>query len=86
MSRLGDLSREIASAEEMLQQRRLLVSLRTRLVATQARRRLASPVALLAAAGAGFVLGSRKGRSGVVRLFGVLQLGLAALSAAAAAK
>jgi hypothetical protein len=62
------------------------VSLRKKLVAAQARRRLASPVALAAAAGAGFMLATKKGRSGLGRIFGALQLGLAALSALAASK
>ncbi len=80
------LGAEIAAAEQRLLERRLLVKLRGKLLAAHARRRLASPVALLAAVGAGFVLASRRGRSGIGKIFGVLQLGLAALSALAAAK
>jgi hypothetical protein len=86
VKRLDDLNREIAAAEEMLERRKLLVSLRTKLVAAQARRRLASPMALAAAAAAGFVLATKNGRSGLGKVFGALQLGLAALSAIAATK
>ncbi len=84
--RLDELNAEIAAAEQRLLERRLLVRLRGKLLAAHARRRLASPVALMAFAGAGFVLASRRGRSGIGRVFAALQLGLAALSALAAAK
>jgi hypothetical protein len=86
MTRLDALSDEIAAAEQSLLQRRLLVRLRTRMLAARARRRLASPVALLAAAAAGFTLASSRGRSAIAKGFAALQFALAALSAIAAAK
>ena len=86
MSRLEQLNAEIQEAELRLLERRLMIDLRKRVLAAQARRRLASPVALAAAAGAGFVLASRKGRSILGRIFAASQLVLAALSAFAAAK
>jgi hypothetical protein len=86
MKRLDSLGAEIATAEHLVLERRILLRLRSRALAAHARRRLASPVALMAAAGAGFLLASRRGRSGIGKIFAALQLGLAALSAFAAAK
>ena len=86
MKRLDSLGAQIAAAEHQVLERRILVRLRAKALAAHARRRLASPVAILAAAGAGFLLASRRGRSGLGKIFGALQLMLAALSAFAAAK
>ena len=81
MSARGPLSAEIAAAELRLLERRRLLRARGTAVALTARRRLASPVALLSAAGAGWVLGSKTGRRGLLKAFSVLQLALGALSA-----
>jgi lipopolysaccharide export LptBFGC system permease protein LptF len=76
----------VADAEARLLERRHAARRRAALLAAHARRRLASPVALLAALGAGFALGSRSGRRGFARLFTALQFVLAALSAVKAAE
>jgi hypothetical protein len=55
-------------------------------LAAHARRRLASPVALLAAAGIGYVLASKTARSRLGKAFYVLQFALATLSAVKAAE
>jgi hypothetical protein len=86
MNRLASLSAAVADAEQRLLERRRVVKRQARELAAHARRRLASPVALLAALGAGFLLASRTGRSGIGKAFAVLQLTLAALSALAAAR
>jgi hypothetical protein len=77
----GGMSSEIAAAELRVLERRRVLRERGRAVAAVAHRRLASPVALLSAAAAGWVLGSRSGRSGLLKAFSVLQLALSALSA-----
>lgn len=71
----------VADAEQRVRDRRRGVKRQAALLAAQARRRLASPVALLAAAGIGYVLATRTGRSRLGKAFSVLQLALAALSA-----
>ena len=81
MSARGPLSAEIAAAESRVLERRLALRSRGTSIALTARRRLASPVALLSAAGAGWILGSRTGRRGLLKLFSALQLALGALSA-----
>ena len=86
MTDLRSLADAVADAEERLLERRRQVRRQAVVLAGKARRRLASPVALLAAAGAGFVLGSKAGRRGFGKIFGVLQLALAALSAVKAAQ
>jgi hypothetical protein len=78
------LSAQVAAAEQRVRQRRLKLRLRGTALALRARRRLASPVGLLAATGAGLVLGSRGGRRSLLKLFSLLQLALAAFSAARA--
>jgi hypothetical protein len=77
----GGKSSEIAAAELRVLERRRALRERGRAVAAVAHRRLASPVALLTAAAAGWVLGSRSGRGGLLKAFSVLQLALSALSA-----
>jgi hypothetical protein len=77
----GGMSSEIAAAELRVLERRRALRGRGRAVAAVAHRRLASPVALLTAAAAGWVLGSRSGRGGLLKAFSVLQLTLSALSA-----
>jgi hypothetical protein len=72
---------EVAAAEQRIFERRAALRRRGMALALRARRGLASPVALLAAAGAGWMLGSRSGRRGLLKAFSVLQLALAALSA-----
>jgi hypothetical protein len=76
----------VADAEARLLERRHAVGRRASLLAAHARRRLASPVALLAALGAGFALGSRSGRRGLARIFTAMQFALTALSAYKAAE
>jgi len=86
MTSLAFYGAAVADAEARLLERRQAVKRRASLLAAHARQRLASPVALLAALGAGFALGSRSGRRGFARLFTVLQFALAALSAVKAAE
>jgi hypothetical protein len=81
MSAGGPLSAEIAAAELRVLERRRFLRERGKAVAAVAHRRLASPVALLSAAAAGWVLGSKSGRGGLLKAFSVLQLALSALSA-----
>jgi hypothetical protein len=76
----------VADAERRLLERRRSVKCQAALLAALARRRLASPVALLAAAGIGYVLASNTARSRLGKAFSVLQLALAALSAIKAAE
>lgn len=76
----------VADAEARLLERRHAARRRATLLAAHARRRLASPVALLAALGAGFALGSRSGRRSFARIFTAMQFALAALSAVKAAE
>jgi hypothetical protein len=75
------LTAQIAAAERRVLERRAALGVRGTALALRARRRLASPVGLLAAAGAGWVLGSRSGRRSLLKVFSLLQLALAALSA-----
>jgi len=72
---------EVAAAERRILERRAALRRRGTALALRARRGLASPVALLAAAGAGWVLGSRAGRRGLLKAFSLMQIALAALSA-----
>jgi hypothetical protein len=75
------LSAEVAAAERRVIERRREARLLGISLALHTRRRMASPMALLSAAGAGWVLGSRSGRHSLVKIFSALQLALAALSA-----
>jgi hypothetical protein len=81
MNERASLAISVADAERRLLDRRRSVKRQTAQLVAHARRRLASPVALLAAAGIGYVLASRTARSRLGKAFSVLQLALAALSA-----
>jgi hypothetical protein len=80
------LSDGVADAERRLLDRRRSVKRQAVALAGHARRRLASPVALLAAAGIGYTLATKTGRSRIGKVFSMLQLALAALSAIKAAE
>ena len=86
MNNLAVLADSVADAERRLLDRRRSARRRAMVLAAHARRRLASPVALLAAAGAGYLLATKTGRSGIGKAFSVLQLALAALTAYKAAE
>lgn len=77
----AQLSAEIAAAELRVQERRWALRVRRTALSRSVRRRLISPVALLAAAGAGLILGSRTGRRGLLKAFPLLKLVFGALSA-----
>jgi hypothetical protein len=86
MNDLALLADSVADAERRLLDRRRSVRRKAAALAARARRRLASPVALLAAAGAGYLLATKTGRSRIGKAFSVVQLALAALSAYKAAE
>ncbi len=86
MSELALLADGVADAERRLLDRRRSVKRHAVALAAHARRRLASPVVLLAAAGIGYLLATRTGRSRIGKAFSVLQLALTALSAIKAAE
>jgi hypothetical protein len=78
------LSAQVAAAEQRVIERRALLRWRGTALALRARRGLASPVGLLAATGAGMILGSGQGRRALLKAFSLFQLALAAWSAAKA--
>jgi hypothetical protein len=80
----GPLSAQVAAAEQRVRDRRAGLRRRGTALALRARRGLASPLGLLAATGAGMILGSGQGRRGLLKAFSLFQLALAAWSAAKA--
>ena len=76
------LSALVAAAEQRVRDRRAAVRWRGTALALRGRRAIASPLGLLAATGAGMILGSGQGRRGLLKAFSLLQLALAAWSAA----
>jgi hypothetical protein len=74
-------SSELTAAAQRVQERRATLRRRGTALASRARRAVASPVALLAAAGAGWVLGSPGGRRALLKAYSMARLALAAMSA-----
>ena len=82
MTRPLSLAAEVAQAEQRVAQRRTALRREAMRLAARTRRRMSSPGVMLAAAGVGFLLASRRGRRGIGKVFSGAQLVFALLSAA----